>query len=126
MDGRMDLRWVGVYQQDADTVRIGITFWDPVRHGMLPGPFLRRQLIVWSDGYSEAAIYGQGHIYFSTGKNRWLIEWIDAGSGAPFSHPFPVAHPNPYVFQVYLPSAPASPTGVGHATGIAVESCDHP
>ena len=69
---------------------------------------------------------GGGHIYFSAEKDRWLIEWIDAGSGLPFPHPFAVTHPNPYEFRAYLP-AEAAPYGgeIGHATGIAVESCDH-
>lgn len=127
MDGRMDLRWVGVYRQDADTVRIGITFWNPVRQWMLPDPFRSpRRLIVWSDGYLEASIYGQGYIYFSTEKDRWLIEWIDAGSGMPFPRSFPVAHPTPYLFQAYLPAEPDPYGGaVGHATGITVDTCDH-
>jgi hypothetical protein len=117
VSGRLDLRWVGVDRQDADTVRVAITFWDPVRDWMLPRPDHWRQLYIFSWGFQAANTHGQGYIFFSAEANRWLIEWIDSGSGAPFRHPFPATHPNPYLFQVYIPAA--------NATGIAVFSCDH-
>ena len=31
----LDLKWVGIYRQDADTTRVSITFWNPVRDWML-------------------------------------------------------------------------------------------
>ena len=116
VDGRLDLRWVGVYRQDADTVRVAITLWDPVRDWSLPRPDYWRQLYIVSSGFFEVRHYGQGYIYFSAKLNRWVIEWIDTGSGQPFRHPFPATHPNPYLFQAYLPA--------DYATGITVQSCD--
>ncbi len=114
--GRLDLRWVGVYQQDADTVRIGITLWDPVRAEMLPRPDYRRELYVLSQGFFNAGIYGQGYIFFSADRGRWVMEWIDGGSSGLVAR-FPVDHPNANMFRVWLPAE--------NATGIGVLSCEH-
>jgi hypothetical protein len=114
--GRLDLRWVGVYREDADTVRVSISLWDPVRSWMLPRPDHWRHLMVRSEGFFDAGIYGEGFIFFSSERNRWVMEWIDAGSAGLVGR-FRASHPNPNLFQVWLPTE--------HATAIAVWSCDH-
>jgi hypothetical protein len=123
--GRLDLRWVGVYRGDADSVRVRIALWDPVRTRMLPPPGAgKRQLIVVSDGLFEAGIYGAGYIYFDLRSDRWVLEWIDDGSaGVLFS--LPVAHPDPYHFRFRFPAEHANGLELAEfATGILVVSCD--
>ena len=114
VDGRLDLRWVGVYQQDAGTARVAITLWDPVRNWMLPFPRHWRQLLIYSTGIAAVPIYGNGYIFFDAEENRWVMDWIDAGSA--FGGRYRVAHPNPYLFQVWVPAEWAS--------GFSVVSCD--
>jgi hypothetical protein len=107
---RLDLRWIGVYRQDPDTVRVSITLWDPVRDWMLSGRdwmhsgdlLGKRQLyIVATNPPPASGIYGQGYIH--SVDNDWWVGWVDSGSGQPFSHPFRAVHPNAYTFLVFLP-----------------------
>jgi hypothetical protein len=116
--GGMDLRWVGVYLQDADTVRISVTLWDPVRDWMLPvDPYSGSQLYITATHLFELKIYGQGYFH-KWESGEWVVEWVDAGSGQPFRHPFRAAHPNPYTFLVWLPAELFS------SGEISVFSCD--
>jgi hypothetical protein len=112
--GRLDLRWVGVYREDADSVRVSITFWDPVRRWMLPslGDTLDSRgysLIVISRGLEAAQIFGRGRIH-ATKSGRWTTTWYDGGSLGVLDH-FETAHPDPYTFLVWLPAPQA--TGIG-------------
>ena len=102
VDGRMDLRWVSVNRQDAETARVAIMLWDPVRNWMLPEPYYRRQLLIYSEGFLDVPIHGNGYIFYSAEENRWVMDWIDAGSTG--GGRYRVAYPNPYLFQVWVPA----------------------
>ena len=108
---RLDLRWMGVYLQGRDTVRVSITLWDPGagvdargRDWMHSGDLLgKRQLYITATNPPPTfGTYGQGYIHRV--EDEWIIEWVDSGSSQPFRHPFHVVHPNPYTFLVYLPA----------------------
>ena len=108
---------MGVYQQDAETARVAITLWDPVRNWALPRPDYRRQLMIYSEGFHDVPIYGNGYVFYSAEENRWVMDWIDAGSMLiGVRGRYRVAHPNPYLFQVWVPAEWAS--------GFSVVSCD--
>lgn len=100
----LDLRWIGVYRQGPNRVRVSITLWDPVRAWTLPADLLRKRQLYLTATYPApgTGIYGQGYIARFT--DDWTIGWIDSGSGQPFRHGFRVAHPNPYMFLVFLPA----------------------
>jgi hypothetical protein len=116
--GVIDLRWVGVVRIDADTVRITITTWDPVRGWVLKPPqvSLRHAIYIMSKGYRRANFYGEGYVHLLR-PGHWRVTWYDGGSQGVVAH-FRATHPTPTTFQVFLPAA--------HLTAISVHACNQP
>jgi hypothetical protein len=96
MRGRFDLRWVGVYRQDADTIRLGIRLWHPIRrwnfdqtHGIVVSlnPF---------DQDADAWVHpGDG--------GGWVARFYDEGVPPPLFHAR-VTHPRGTLFRLFLPA----------------------
>ncbi len=122
--GRLDLRWVGVYWQDSETVRMDISLWGPVRRWMLnvhPTAGPSRSLSVRSIGLTESRIYGTGHIFFSEETERWVMEWADTR----LEFRAQVLHLDPYLFQVWFPAENRYGARIAeNAWGLGVTSCE--
>jgi hypothetical protein len=115
----LDLKWVGIYRQDADTTRVSITFWNPVRDWMLRwngssggsfGLSLESLGLLYNEGWGLMYVnYGPD----DHGRLGWRATLYDGGSSGVLGQ-YPAAHPNPYTFLVWL-SAP-------HVTDVVVET----
>jgi hypothetical protein len=115
----LDLRWVGTYRQDPDTVRVSITFWNPVRDWMLKcwGQYCgsRRSLLLESLGLLHFQTAGSMYVTYMPSRG-WGATLFDGGSSGVIGQ-YPAAHPNPHTFLVWLPAP--------HATHIYVQTCAH-
>ena len=116
----LDLKWVGIYRQDADTTRVSITFWNPVRDWMLRwGRSSGFALSLESLGLLHSGV-SWGLMYVNYGPVGsglgWRATLYDGGSSGVLGE-FPAAHPNPYTMLVWLPAP--------HATDVVVRTFAH-
>jgi hypothetical protein len=96
MPGRFDLRWTGAYRQDADTIRLGIRLWHPVRRA----DFDQRHYVLVSlnpfEQDADAAIWPRP-------GGGWRARFFDDGSPPALFHAR-VTHPSGTLFRLWMPA----------------------
>jgi hypothetical protein len=97
-----DLRWVGAYRQDADTVRVGISFWDPVRRSDFNEGGIWLSMNPSPPDCPACTFDADGAILPREGGG-WVARLYDDGYANPIIRAT-VRHPDPHLFQVLLPA----------------------
>jgi hypothetical protein len=94
--GPFDLRWAGAYRQDADTIRVGISLWDPVRRWDFDG----EHLLGVDMNPRVCSCDSEGSIQ-PLEAGGWVARFTDEGSPQFTAR---VRHPNPTLFQILIPA----------------------
>jgi hypothetical protein len=96
---RLDIRWVGVYQQAGDTMRVSISLYDRVQ-------------LTWFKGYPRGCNVGcavsvelpSWAVFFFLNRNGHLTAGIcDPGSACPYATS-PVDRPNSHTIRAWFPT----------------------